>query len=603
MGTDGGMRNLSDLLEEGRTHHCGSLRAADVGAEVVLMGWAGSSRDHGGLIFIDLRDRYGVTQVVADPYYDEAAHALADRVRAEWVLAVQGVVVERPEGMANPNLATGEIEVRVTRLEILSEARTPPFEIEDNSEASETLRLQYRYLDLRRPALRENFIKRHQATQVIRNFLTENQFVDVETPFLTRSTPEGARDYLVPSRLARGHFFALPQSPQMFKQILMVAGFDRYYQIVKCFRDEDLRSDRQPEFTQIDVECSFLNQDTFFGLMEGLVARVWKEVSGVNIETPFDRVPYAEAMARYGTDRPDRRFGMELAACTDVAQASEFKVFRAAVEKGGAARAMVGPGMASASRKEIDDVVARAQELGAGGLAWAKRTERGYESNITKFFLDGQLEEIGARASVEVGDLLMMVADAPKVSASVLGQLREEIATRLGLVSSDDEKFDFCWIVNFPLLEYDAAEGRFRALHHPFTAPVAEDEPLFDSEPGAIRSQAYDMVVNGHEIGGGSQRIHQREMQKKMFAALDMKEEEAQRRFGFFMEALEFGTPPHGGIAFGLDRIMMLLRGTSSIRDVIAFPKTQKAACLMTGAPAEVERLQLRELGIDGVFR
>ena len=378
------------------------------------MGWAGSNRDHGGLIFIDLRDRYGVTQVVADPSYDEAAHALAERVRGEWVLAVRGVVIERPEGMANPNLATGEVEVRITKLEVLSEARTPPFEIEDESDAGEALRLQYRYLDLRRSALRENFIRRHQATQVIRNFLTENHFVDVETPVLTRSTPEGARDYLVPSRLARGSFFALPQSPQMFKQILMVAGFDRYYQIVKCFRDEDLRADRQPEFTQIDIECSFLNRDTFFALMEGLVARIWKEVGGIEIETPFERVPYADAIAQYGTDRPDRRFGMKLATITDVAGASEFKVFRGAVEKGGVARAMAGPGMASASRKEIDDIIARAQELGAGGLAWAKRTENGYESNITKFFLDGQLEEIGARAGVEVGDLLMMVADTPR---------------------------------------------------------------------------------------------------------------------------------------------------------------------------------------------
>lgn len=567
------------------------------------MGWAGTTRDHGGLIFIDLRDRFGVTQTAADPSYDEAAHALAERVRAEWVIAVQGVVIQRPEGMANPNLATGEIEVRVTRLEILSEARTPPFEIEDDSDAGEALRLQYRYLDMRRPSLQRNFIKRHQATQVIRNFLTENGFVDVETPLLTRSTPEGARDYLVPSRLSRGQFFALPQSPQMFKQILMVAGFDRYYQIVKCFRDEDLRADRQPEFTQIDVECSFLNQDAFFGLMERLVARIWKEVGGVEIGTPFERIPYAEAIAQYGTDRPDRRYGMNLAAFTDVARASEFRVFRAAVEKGGAARAMAGPGMASASRKEIDDIIARSRELGAGGLAWAKRTEGGYESNITKFFAEGQLEEIGARAGAEVGDLLMMVADAPAVSASVLGHLREEIGARLGLASAEDGKFDFCWVVDFPLLEYDEEEGRFHALHHPFTAPAPEDVPLFDSDPGAIRSQAYDMVVNGHEIGGGSRRIHRREVQQKMFAALDMDEEEARRRFGFFLEALEFGAPPHGGIAFGLDRIMMLLTGAPSIRDVIAFPKTQKATCLMTGAPAAVERLQLRELGIDGTLR
>ncbi|MFP6888522.1 MAG: aspartate--tRNA ligase [Nitrospinota bacterium] len=591
---------MGSLLDEGRSHTCGELRATDIGSAVVLMGWARTSRDHGGLIFIDLRDRFGITQVVADPSYSEEAHRLANRVRSEWVLALRGKVIARPEGMANPNLESGEIEVRITELEVLSEAKTPPFPIEDDSDAGETTRLEYRYLDLRRASLQKNFYLRHQATQTIRNYLTENGFVDIETPVLTRSTPEGARDYLVPSRVQRGSFFALPQSPQMFKQILMVAGFDRYYQIVKCFRDEDLRADRQPEFTQIDIETSFLNRDSFFGLMEGLMAAIWKETLGIDLSPPFERVPYSEAIERYGTDRPDRRFGMELATISDIAEASGFKVFKGAIEKGGVAQAIAGPGMASASRKEIDGIIARAQELGAGGLAWVKRTEGGYESNIAKFFAEGQLEEIGARAGARVGDLLMMVADAPEVSAGVLGQIRKEIAERLGLAEKSGKKFDFCWVIEFPLLEWNEEEKRHFALHHPFTAPVPEDIPLFESEPGKIRALAYDMVLNGMEIGGGSQRIHQKEVQRKMFAALGMDDEEADRRFGFFMEALEYGTPPHGGIAFGLDRIVMLLTGSPSIREVIAFPKTQRAICLMTGAPAGVEQIQLRELGIRG---
>lgn len=583
-----------------RSHTCGELRATDIGGDVLLMGWAQTSRDHGGLIFIDLRDRFGITQVVADPSYSEDAHHLADRVRSEWVLALRGKVISRPEGMANMNLETGEIEVRITELEILNEAKTPPFPIEDDSDAGESTRLEYRYLDLRRASLQKNFYLRHQATQTIRTYLTENGFVDIETPVLTKSTPEGARDYLVPSRVQRGSFFALPQSPQMFKQILMVSGFDRYYQIVKCFRDEDLRADRQPEFTQIDIETSFMKQDSFFGLMEGLMAEIWKEVLGVDLSRPFERVTYSEAIERYGTDRPDRRFGMELTSITDIAEASEFKVFKGAIEKGAVARAFAGPGMASASRKEIDDIIARAQELGAGGLAWFKRTERGYESNIAKYFAKGQLEEIGARANVQIGDLLMMVADAPRVSADVLGQLRLEVADNLGLLERSENKFDFCWVVDFPLLGWDEEEKRYFALHHPFTAPVPEDTNLFESEPTKIRAQAYDMVLNGLEIGGGSQRIHKKEIQRKMFAALGMGDEEAERRFGFFMEALEYGTPPHGGIAFGLDRIVMLLTGSLSIRDVIAFPKTQRAVCPMTDAPSEVEQNQLRELGIRG---
>ncbi len=592
---------LSDLLASGRTHTCGDLRASDIGSEVVLMGWVHSRRDHGGLIFIDLRDRFGLTQVAADPSYSEEAHRLAARIRGEWVLALRGEVIERPEGMENPNLDTGAVEVRITKLEILSEAKTPPFQIEDDSDASEAIRLEYRYLDLRRPSLQENFFLRHRTTQTIRNYLTDNGFIDIETPVLTRSTPEGARDYLVPSRIQKGAFFALPQSPQMFKQILMVSGFDRYYQIVKCFRDEDLRADRQPEFTQIDIECSFMNRESFFGLMEGLMAVIWKDALGVELSPPFERVAYQDTIERYGTDRPDRRLGMEMATISDIAAASEFKVFKSAIDAGGAARAMAGPGMAAASRKEIDDIISRAQELGAGGLAWVKRTEKGYESNIAKFFAEGQLEQIGERIGARVGDLVMMVADKPKVSASVLGQLRVEIGERLGLAEKSGKRFDFCWVLDFPLLDWDEGEKRFFALHHPFTAPVSDDIPLFDTDPGKIRALAYDLVLNGSEIGGGSQRIHRKEVQQKMFAALGMDEAEAQSRFGFFMEALEYGTPPHGGIAFGLDRIVMLLTGSASIRDVIAFPKTQRAVCLMTRAPAAVETDQLRELGIQGI--
>tara|TARA_A100001037_G_scaffold306857_1_gene357349 strand:- start:12715 stop:14469 length:1755 start_codon:yes stop_codon:yes gene_type:complete len=580
-----------------RTHKCGELTKDHIGKEVILKGWVKRSRDHGGLIFIDLRDNSGVAQVVADPAINKSVHVLAEKVRSEWVIAIRGNVNARPEDMVNEKISTGEIEVSVTELQVLSESKTPPFEIDDEVEVGESLRLQYRYLDLRRSSLSDNLKLRHKTTTVVREFLNGEDFIDVETPVLTKSTPEGARDYLVPSRIHKGMFFALPQSPQMFKQILMISGLDKYYQIVKCFRDEDLRADRQPEFTQIDIECSFLGMKPFMKKMEELVCQIWSKVLGVNVVEPFQVIAYKDAIEFYGNDRPDTRFEMRLANITEIASESNFKVFKGTVEGGGIVRALAAKGLSSMSRKEIEDLIARAQELGANGLAWMKMTENGFESNIVKFFSDDQLDSIAEKTSAEEGDLILMVADSEKVSASVLGQLRLDLGDRLEL--RDKNKFSFCWVVDFPMFEWDEDEQRFFAMHHPFTLPVEEDIELFESDPSKMRACAYDVVVNGSEIGGGSQRIYQRDVQQKMFDTLGLSKEEAKERFGFFLEALEYGTPPHGGIAFGLDRIVMLLAGADSIRDVIAFPKTQKSTCLMTDAPTEVDRIQLRDLGLS----
>ncbi len=580
-----------------RTHKCGELTKDHIGKEVILKGWVKRSRDHGGLIFIDLRDNSGVAQVVADPAINKSVHVLAEKVRSEWVIAIRGNVNARPEDMVNEKISTGEIEVSVTELQVLSESKTPPFEIDDEVEVGESLRLQYRYLDLRRSSLSDNLKLRHKTTTVVREFLNGEDFIDVETPVLTKSTPEGARDYLVPSRIHKGMFFALPQSPQMFKQILMISGLDKYYQIVKCFRDEDLRADRQPEFTQIDIECSFLGMKPFMKKMEELVCQIWSKVLGVNVVEPFQVIAYKDAIEFYGNDRPDTRFEMRLANITEIASESNFKVFKGTVEGGGIVRALAAKGLSSMSRKEIEDLIARAQELGANGLAWMKMTENGFESNIVKFFSDDQLDSIAEKTSAEEGDLILMVADSEKVSASVLGQLRLDLGDRLEL--RDKNKFSFCWVVDFPMFEWDEDEQRFFAMHHPFTLPVEEDIELFESDPSKMRACAYDVVVNGSEIGGGSQRIYQRDVQQKMFDTLGLSKEEAKERFGFFLEALGYGTPPHGGIAFGLDRIVMLLAGADSIRDVIAFPKTQKSTCLMTDAPTEVDRIQLRDLGLS----
>jgi aspartyl-tRNA synthetase len=572
------------------------LTKKDVGATVTLKGWVHTRRDHGGLIFVDLRDRGGITQVVFNPETSGDAHKLAHDLRSEFVLAVTGKVAPRPGNTVNPKLPTGEIEVLVNDLSVLNQAKTPPFMIEDETDVAETLRLKYRYLDLRRPSLQKVLITRHKITQTVRRFLDSNSFIDIETPFLTKSTPEGARDYLVPSRVNPGMFYALPQSPQLFKQILMVAGFERYYQIVKCFRDEDLRADRQPEFTQIDLEMSFVEEDDVMSLMEELLAEVFKAVKGVELSRPFPRLPYHEAMDRYGSDKPDTRFGLELKDISDIAKSSDFKVFLQAVELGGQVKGFAAPGMAGLSRKEVDDLTNEAKVFGAKGLAWIKVTDSGFESPIAKFFKDGQVKAIAERLSAKPGDLMMFIADSRKIVAETLGYLRLLMGKRLGLI--DESKFNFLWITDFPLVEWNPDEKRYDAMHHPFTAPRDEDLQFMETEPLKVRARAYDIVLNGSEIGGGSIRIHRSEIQSKMFGLLNIAEEDARKKFGFLLEALEFGAPPHGGLAFGLDRLTAILTGATSIRDVIAFPKTQKAVCVMTDAPSRVIPAQLRELSI-----
>ena len=577
-----------------RTHNCNTLGLDHLGQETILMGWVLRRRDHGGVIFIDLRDRWGITQVVFNPEINQDIHAKAHQLRSEWVIAVRGKVSSRPADMDNPKLKTGAIEILVDELRILNTSETPPFPLDEETEVSDMLRLQYRYLDLRRPEIANNLVLRHQALQTVRSYLNAHDFLEIETPMLTRSTPEGARDYLVPSRVNAGKFYALPQSPQLFKQILMIAGMDRYYQIVKCFRDEDLRADRQPEFTQIDMELSFTSEEEIIELVEGMITSLFKAVSDVALQPPFKRITYDEAICRFGTDRPDARFELELVDLTDVVRGCGFKVFQTVIEQGGVVKAINAKGCASFSRKDLDDLTDFAGRFGARGMAWIKVKEDEWQSPITKFFSPEEISGMAARLDAKPGDLILFGADKPKTVHQVLSELRLELARRLHLVK--DGSFNFLWVTDFPLLEYDEEQKRYTAVHHPFTAPNEEQLDILDSNPAEVKSRAYDLVLNGSEIGGGSIRIHNPAMQKKVFEALGIGEIEAQEKFGFLLRALELGAPPHGGIAFGVDRLMMLLTGSSSIRDVIAFPKTQKATCPLTDAPSSVDRKQLTEL-------
>lgn len=579
-----------------RTHRCGDLTAKQVGQEVCVMGWAQRRRDHGGLIFIDLRDREGIIQLALDPDRDSASHQKAEQVRNEFVLAARGKVSPRPEGTVNPKMKTGEVEIEITELLILNRSETPPFMLDEFTEVAENIRLKYRYLDLRRPTLQKNMIMRHLVAKTVRNYFDEQGFVEIETPVLTKSTPEGARDYLVPSRVNTGSFYALPQSPQLFKQLLMVSGFDRYFQIVKCFRDEDLRADRQPEFTQLDCEMSFVNRSQVMDIMEAMIAKVFKAALGVELTLPMPRLTYAEALDRFGVDNPDLRFDMELIDITQQVAGSQFKVFSSVAANEGLVKALNVKGSASFSRKELDDLTDFAKIYGAKGMAWVKVTEAGWQSPIAKFFTEEELTALNEKLGAEVGDLLLFMADTPAIANEALGRLRGHLGQKLGMASKDN--YQFTWVTDFPLLEWDEEQRRHVAVHHPFTAPLEEDISLLDTDPGKARAQAYDLVLNGSEIGGGSIRIHDQQVQSRMFELLGIGAEEAREKFGFLLDALAFGAPPHGGIAFGLDRLMMILTGADSIRDVIAFPKTQKATCLLSEAPNEVDDKQLQELGV-----
>ena len=585
------------MINAKRSHNCGVIGKELAGQQVVLCGWVAKRRDHGGLIFVDLRDRSGIVQVVVDPETAGESFKVAEDIRGEYVVKVAGKVSMRDAATVNANISTGEIEIMAEEIEVLNAAKTPPFYIADGIDTDENLRLKYRYLDLRRPEMQRNIILRHKVTKLMRDYLDTRNFLEIDTPMLTKSTPEGARDYLVPSRVNPGKFYALPQSPQIFKQLLMVSGMERYFQIARCFRDEDLRADRQPEFTQLDMEMSFMEMDEILELMEGLIAYIFEGACGKKIQTPFQRLTWDEAMDRYGSDKPDLRFGMELINMVDAVKDSDFKVFNQVIENGGVVKAINVKGYANIPRRECDSLVDFVGIYGAKGLAWMQIQEDGsVKSPIAKFFSEAHMANILATAQAEAGDLIMFIADKPAVVAQALGALRIEMAKRRNLI--DPDALAFAWVVDFPMFEYDEEENRYVAMHHPFTSPRDEDLPLLATDPGKVYAKAYDMVLNGTEIGGGSIRIHRRDVQKQIFSAIGLSDEEAQEKFGFMMNAFEYGAPPHGGLAFGLDRLIMIMAQRDSIRDVIAFPKTQSAACVMTQAPNDVDDKQLRELHI-----
>lgn len=582
----------------GRTHQCGALTKEQIGQEVELKGWVQKRRDLGGLIFIDLRDRSGLVQIVFHPEQQEAL-ALAEKIRNEYVVAIRGKVISREPSTVNQKMNTGEIEVEVTEAELINASKSLPFMIQDDLDVDESVRLKYRYLDLRRPIMQRTFELRHKATKIFRDFLDEHGFLEIETPMLTKSTPEGARDYLVPSRLNEGEFYALPQSPQLFKQLLMVSGFERYFQIVRCFRDEDLRADRQPEFTQVDIETSFMSLEELQALMETMMARLMKETLGVEVVLPLERITYAEAMSRFGSDKPDLRFGLELKDVSELVKDSSFKVFNGAVANGGQVKGINAKGCAYYSRKEVDQLGEYVGIYGAKGLAWLAFKDGEVKGSITKFFEGEALQQIKQVLEAEEGDLLLFVADKKSVVADALGALRLKLGKDLNLI--DEQEFKYLWVTEFPMFEYDDESKRYVALHHPFTMPLVEDMHLFETDPGAMRAQAYDIVLNGYELSSGSMRIYQREIQEKVFKTLGFSEEETREKFGFLLDAFEYGTPPHGGLALGFDRIIMLLAGRTNLRETIAFPKTASASCLLTQAPSRVDEKQLKELHLKPI--
>ncbi|WP_196594896.1 aspartate--tRNA ligase [Pectinatus sottacetonis] len=580
-----------------RTHHCGKISEKNVGEEVVVCGWVSRRRDHGGLIFVDLRDRSGLVQTVfAEDKMGKTAFPKAESLRSEFVIAVRGKVSLRSEDTINPHMATGKFEIYCEELRVLNKSKTPPFYIQDNINVDETLRLKYRYLDLRRPEMQKNIILRHRVTKIMRDYFDRNDFLEIETPMLTKSTPEGARDFLVPSRLNPGEFYALPQSPQIFKQILMLAGYEKYFQIVRCFRDEDLRADRQPEFTQLDIEMSFVDQEYILNLMEKMIIELFDKSINAKISGPFLRMTWQDAMDRFGSDKPDLRFGMELMDISDYMRGSEFKVFESVLQNGGQVKVIKVDGYANIPRRELDGLVEYVKNYGAKGLAWIQYTEKEIKSPFKKFYSEETFLKIKEAVHAETGDLLLVVADKPLVVAQSLGELRLEMGRRRNLI--DPDKLSFLWVIDFPMFEYDEEGKRWKAMHHPFTAPCEEDIQYLKSDPGRVKAKAYDMVLNGTEIGGGSLRIYNSELQEQVFEAIGLTPEQARLKFGFMLDAFKYGTPPHGGLAFGLDRLVMIMAKRDSIRDVIAFPKTQSAACLMSEAPSEVDAKQLRDLAI-----